>query len=184
MKETKESEEARRDTRICATLCPTRPSAKGEQRMAVDVSSGGTRRIFSIMRAYLECMHIREPFAAFEMTASKEALLFLDARFLALPPEDVCAPLISDDQQQREYIKASPISSLDAQYIAIRTFRIERTSLGGMRMVGEGEYESFTLVTYRLIAVVTNVLSPITERESAIGDMDALLYSHEERRKV
>jgi len=177
MKETKEND------RILCLLRPTR--WEGGRQLALDVSSEGVHLIYDAMRAALSSMHIREPFVAFESTASEGALKMLDVRLITLPEGIECYAPITDDEQ-REYLKTSDLlEGSFSKYIKVKTFRIEKQEIGGMRTTGEDTYEPFVLVTHRLIGVLTASCSPLnTDRESSIGDMDVLLYSHEERRKA
>lgn len=167
-------------------LCPLRPTRhEGGRQLAVEVSRDGVRLIYDVMRAALAGMYIREPFVAFESTASEGALKMLDVRLLTLPEGIECYAPITDDEQ-REYLKTSTLlEGSFSKYIKVKTFRIEKREIRGIRMAGEDTYEPFILVTHRLIGVLTNAFSPLnTDRESAIGDMDVMLYSHEEKRKA
>ncbi len=179
MENTKETVQ---DERILCILRPTR--WQGGRQLAVEVSADGVRLIYDIMRAALATMHSREPFVAFESTASEEALKALDVKLITLPEGVECHTPVTDGEQ-REYLQTSTLlDDLYSKYIKVQTFRIEKREIRGMRTTGEDTYEPFVLVTHRLMACLTNALCPLNARESAIGDMDVLLYSHEERRKA
>lgn len=176
MKETKEND------RVLCILRPTR--WEGGRQLALCVSSEGVHFVYDVMRAALSTTRMYEPFVAFESSASEGALKMLDVKLLTLPEGVECYTPVTDGEQ-REYLQTSTLlEGSYSKYIKVSGFRIEKREIGGMRTTGEGTYEPFVLVTHRLIAVLTNAFSPLTDRESAIGDMDVLLYSHEERRKV